>query len=187
MRDHALHKWKLTGIIASLVIVFIMPIYALKESRLRVPHAEPVAGEATFVGRAKCIDCHKGAYDAWRGSDHDNAMAVASDSTVLGNFDDAYFEYDDITARFFKKDGRFFVHTQGPDGAPADFEITYTFGVTPLQQYLIPFAGGRLQALTIAWDTERNQWFYLYPGQDIPPDDWLHWTRAAQNWNGMCA
>jgi len=187
MRDDALHKWKLMGIIASLVIVLIMPIYALKEARLRVARPVAVAGDVAFVGREKCIDCHKEAYDAWRGSDHDNAMAVASDSTVLGSFDDTYFEHDAITARFFKKDGRFFVHTQGPDGAPADFEITYTFGVTPLQQYLIPFAGGRLQALTIAWDTERNQWFYLYPGQDIPPDDWLHWTRGAQNWNGMCA
>ncbi len=187
MRDDALHKWKLTGIIASLVIVLIMPIYALKESRLRVTRPAPVAGEATFVGRAKCIDCHKDAYDAWLGSDHDNAMAVASDSTVLGNFDGADFEYDHITARFFKKDDRFFVHTQGPDGVSADFEITHTFGVTPLQQYLIPFPGGRLQALTIAWDTERKQWFHLYPGQDISPDDWLHWTRAAQTWNGMCA
>jgi tetratricopeptide (TPR) repeat protein len=182
-----LHKWKLTGIIASLVIVLIMPIYALKETRLRATQPGPVSGEVTFVGREKCIDCHKDAYDAWRGSDHDNAMAVASDSTVLGDFNEALFEQSDITARFFKNDGGFFVHTQGPDGVPADFEVTHTFGVTPLQQYLIPFPGGRLQALTIAWDTQSEEWFYLYPGQDIPPDDWLHWTRGAQTWNGMCA
>ena len=68
-----------------------------------------------------------------------------------------------------------------------DFEITHTFGVEPLQQYLVPFPGGRLQALWIAWDTEREEWFHLYPDQDIPPTDWLHWTRNAQNWNGMCA
>ncbi|HSG81066.1 MAG TPA: tetratricopeptide repeat protein, partial [Gemmatimonadota bacterium] len=101
--------------------------------------------------------------------------------------DDAIFQYRDITARFFKKDGKFYVNTQGPDGQPAEFEIAYAFGVEPLQQYLIPFPGGRLQSLTIAWDTERQEWFFLYPGEDIPPDDWLHWTRGAQNWNGMCA
>jgi tetratricopeptide (TPR) repeat protein len=68
-----------------------------------------------------------------------------------------------------------------------EFEIEYTFGWEPLQQYLIRFPGGRLQALSIAWDVERRRWFHLYPDQAIPPDDWLHWTRNGQNWNGMCA
>jgi tetratricopeptide (TPR) repeat protein len=90
-------------------------------------------------------------------------------------------------ARFFRRNGAFLVETQGPGGEPGEFEIAYTFGVEPLQQYLVPFAGGRLQALTIAWDTQRRAWFNLYPDQDVPPDDWLHWTRNGQNWNGMCA
>ncbi len=38
-------------------------------------------------------------------------------------------------------------------GKPGDFEIAYTFGVRPLQQYLVPFPGGRLQTLGIAWDS----------------------------------
>jgi hypothetical protein len=33
-----------------------------------------------------------------------------------------------------------------------DYEIKYTFGATPLQQYLIEFPDGRLQAVTSAWD-----------------------------------
>jgi predicted CXXCH cytochrome family protein len=44
-----------------------------------------------------------------------------------------------------------------------------------------------LQALSIAWDVQKREWFFLYPGQVIQPGDWLHWTRGAQNWNGMCA
>ena len=75
----------------------------------------------------------------------------------------------------------------GPDGELADFEITYTFGVEPLQQYLVEFPGGRLQCLTIAWDTERGRWFHLYPDERIPPDDELHWTGRYQRWNAMCA
>jgi tetratricopeptide (TPR) repeat protein len=51
----------------------------------------------------------------------------------------------------------------------------------------VPFPGGRLQDLSIAWDTEREQWFSLYEGSEIEADDWLHWTRNGQNWNGMCA
>ena len=114
-------------------------------------------------------------------------MDVATDETVLGDFDDAVFTSKGIETRFFRRDGKFFVNTQGPDGETADFEISYVFGHDPLQQYLVPFPGGRLQCLTIAWDRDRGEWYDLYPDQEIPPTDWLHWTRAAQNWNGMCA
>jgi tetratricopeptide (TPR) repeat protein len=191
MNDNFLHKWRVTGITATLVIILVVPVYVVKELAIRSAKTTDEAGwptdSAKFVGRGACVDCHREAYESWLGSHHDHAMAEAADSTVLGDFDDATFEHGNITARFFKKDGKFLVHTQGPGGEPRDFEIAYTFGITPLQQYLIPFPGGRLQSLTIAWDTVREEWFYLYPGQDIPPDDWLHWTRGAQNWNGMCA
>ncbi len=142
---------------------------------------------ATFVGRAECIDCHTEAYELWRGSDHDNAMDLATDVTALGDFDDAEFTHAGITSRFYRKDSGFFVHTEGPGGEMAEFEIKYTFGIEPLQQYLVPFPGGRLQALPIAWDTERERWFTLNPDTVIAPHDWLHWTRNGQNWNGMCA
>jgi predicted CXXCH cytochrome family protein len=69
----------------------------------------------------------------------------------------------------------------------ADFEVKYTFGVYPLQQYLIEFPGGRVQCLTIAWDTEERRWFHLYPDERIPPGDSLHWTGRSQRWNSMCA
>ena len=44
-----------------------------------------------------------------------------------------------------------------------------------------------MQAFSVAWDVPGKRWFFLYPGKRIPPSDWLHWTRNAQNWNGMCA
>ena len=187
MNDRALYRWQVAGVIASLVIVLTVPIYVLKEQRARSTGSAADAGGATFVGRDNCVECHRSAYDAWFGSDHDRAMDVVADSTVLGDFDDAVFESAEISARFYRRDGGYYVRTEGSDGEPAEFEVAYVFGVEPLQQYLIPFPGGRLQALSVAWDTERGEWFYLNPGQDIPPDDWLHWTRAAQNWNGMCA
>ena len=187
MRGDTLNRWKLAGLIASAVIVLTLPVYAVKEGLRRDRTRRAAVAEATFVGRETCASCHEEATDAWLGSDHDNAMDVASDSTVLGDFDDALFEYGDMTARFYRRDGDYYVYTQGPDGELTEFRIGYTLGVEPLQQYLIPFPGGRLQSLTIAWDVEREEWFYLYPGQDIPPDDWLHWTRGAQTWNGMCA
>jgi tetratricopeptide (TPR) repeat protein len=114
-------------------------------------------------------------------------MAEATEETVLGDFNDTEFTHNGVTSRFFRRDGAFLVWTEGPGGEMTEFEVVHTFGYDPLQQYLVPFPGGRLQALPIAWDTVHDRWFHLYPEQDIPPDDWLHWTRNAQNWNGMCA
>ena len=79
-------------------------------------------------------------------------MAQASEKSVLGNFNNAKFTYAGLTSTFLQRDGKFFVNTDGPDGKLKDYEIKYTFGVTPLQQYLIEFPDGRIQPLSIAWD-----------------------------------
>ena len=128
----------------------------------------------------------------WRDSQHKHAMDHASEKSVLGNFSDATFDYDGVRSRFFRSDGKYFVETDGPDGKLATFQVKYTFGVDPLQQYLIEFPDGRVQALSIAWDARQKEkggqrWFHLYPDEKIRHDDVLHWTKLNQNWNFMCA
>jgi Flp pilus assembly protein TadD len=151
-----------------------------------------IAAPAKFIGSQVCSGCHQKQYELWQGSDHDLAMQVATEKTVLGNFNDAEFNYFGVTSKFFKRDGKFMVHTDGPDGNLRDYEIKYTFGYYPLQQYLIEFPEGRLQALGIAWDSRPEEkggqrWFHLYPNEKIKHDDVLHWTGLNQNWNYMCA
>jgi Flp pilus assembly protein TadD len=119
-------------------------------------------------------------------------MQAATENSVLGNFDNVTFRYAGVTSTLFKRDEKFFIHTDGPDGKLADYEIKYTFGVTPLQQYLVELRGGRLQALSIAWDARPRdhggqRWFHLYPNERITHTDELHWTGLRQNWNFMCA
>ena len=92
-----------------------------------------------------------------------------------------------VTSKMSRRGEKFFVTTDNRDGKMETFPIKYTFGVRPLQQYLVEFPDGRVQCLPIAWDTRRKQWFHLYPGEKIPADDVLHWTRPLQNWNYMCA
>ena len=152
----------------------------------------PPLPESTYVGQAACAACHQQEYERWQGSHHDLAMQEASAKTIFGNFDDASFTYAGVTSTFFKRDSTFFVRTDGPDGTLQDYEIAYTFGVDPLQQYLIAFPGGRYQTLGIAWDARPREdggqrWFHLYPDDAIGPDDPLHWTGIYQNWNFMCA
>jgi tetratricopeptide (TPR) repeat protein len=187
MEAHDLRRWSLLGFWASLAIVSSIPLYLVRERIIGGGEGASSPLTAGFVGRESCLSCHQVAFEAWLGSDHDNAMDVASDSTVIGNFANAVFEYEGVTSEFYRRDGHYYVSTVGPSGEPDEFAIAYTFGIDPLQQYLIEFPGGRLQSLTTAWDAVRGEWFHLYPEQDIPPDDWLHWTRGGQNWNGMCA
>ena len=149
-------------------------------------HAAPSPAAAQYVDESGCAGCHEAQHKAWTGSHHDLAMQDASEQTVLGDFNDARFTYAGVTSRFFRRDGKFVVTTDGPDGKLADFEIKHTFGVDPLQQYLIELPGGRLQALSIAWDTKRKRWFHLYPNERVDYRDELHWTQPSQNWNHMC-
>ena len=180
--------WKLAGFMATLVIVLSIPLYLLKSVYFPPPAEKGIIEPAaSFVGSQKCMECHKKEYDQWLGSHHDHAMDVASERTVLGNFDNAVFERHGVTSRFYRKEGRFFAYTQGPDGKMGEFEITHTFGWYPLQQYLVPFPGGRLQCLPIAWDVREKTWYHLYPESPLDTKDWLYWTNAGQNWNGMCA
>jgi predicted CXXCH cytochrome family protein len=150
------------------------------------------AAPAKFVGSETCAGCHRAQAELWRASQHKLAMNHATDKSVRGDFNDATFEYFGVRSRFFRKDGKFYVETDGSDGKLAVFAVKYNFGVDPLQQYLIEFPDGRLQALSIAWDTRPKEqggqrWFHLYPNEEIKHDDVLHWTKLNQNWNFMCA
>lgn len=169
-------------VLASLVVVIWLEYPAEPDP----PH------RAQFVGSARCADCHAEEYRAWQGSQHAKAMQPATAATVLGDFSGAQFSHAGVTSTFFTREGRYVVRTDGPDGQLADLEVKYTFGIEPLQQYLIELPGGRLQALSINWDTRPStqggqRWFHLYPNERVDHRDELHWTQPAQNWNTQCA
>jgi hypothetical protein len=126
--------------------------------------------QADYVGAATCRQCHESEFKAWTGSHHQLAMQEANATSVLGDFNTTKFKHYDIESTFFKRDGKFMVRTDGADGKLADFEISYVFGVWPLQQYLIAFPGGRYQVLGIAWDARTRseggqRWFHIYANE----------------------
>jgi len=145
------------------------------------------ADTASFVGSVSCQSCHAKEYNDWKISDHFKSMQTTNDSSVLGNFNNTNFIANGVTNTLFKKDGKFYINTEGEDGKNYDYAIKYTFGFFPLQQYLTEMPGGKLQASRISWDSKNKKWFHQYPNQKIPSHDWLHWTGNAQNWNTMCA
>lgn len=163
-----------------------------------------VLAAETYAGSETCASCHSSEFKDWQQSHHWHAMEVASEQSVLGDFNNTEFIYNGITSRFYKKDGKFFVETDNAKGQLQEFQITYTFGYEPLQQYLIDFPDGRKQVLSIIWDSrplpEGQRWYHLYPEHDsvnhgddvssddpIDSDDPLHWTGSFFNWNSRCA
>jgi tetratricopeptide (TPR) repeat protein len=159
----------------------------------RAPSPAPVADRAPqFVGSARCAACHARETAAWQGSHHQQAMQPATAATVLGKFDGARFAHAGVESRFSQRDGKYVARTDGESGALGDFEVSYTFGVAPLQQYLVSLSRGRVQALEVAWDSRPaksggQRWFHLYPDETLSPGDPLHWTGRTERWNYMCA
>ncbi|MEG0861253.1 MAG: cytochrome c3 family protein [Pseudomonas sp.] len=146
----------------------------------------PPPAPATLVDEAQCQGCHQGQSKQWTGSHHQLAMQAATDKSVLGDFTDSLFKGENEVTRFFRQGDEFWVNTVGTDGQNKDFRVAYAFGVEPLQQYLIDTGEGHLQALGVAWDTQKNRWFHLYPGQGVDFKDPLHWSKPQQNANFMC-
>lgn len=173
--------------VVSAAFIWLQP--ELVRNALRSPD---VTAPARFVGSETCGTCHAQQTSDWRQSHHAKAMAHANDESVLGDFNDTTFDYFGVRSRMFRRGKSFIVETDGPDGAIATFEIKYTFGFEPLQQYLVEFPDGRVQALSLSWDSRPREkggqrWFHLYPDAKVDHTDPLHWTKLGQNWNFMCA
>lgn len=170
--------------------VYLFPTFLFFISCNRGPAENPVF--TGYTDRSACISCHEEEYHAFTHSHHDLAMEPANEQTILGNFNDHRFIHFGDTARFYRKGVRYYVYTAGEDGIYQEFEVEYTFGWTPLQQYLIRFPRGHYQVLPFCWDTRSadeggQRWFHIYDQERIPPHDQLHWTKAQQNWNHVCA
>ncbi|AXJ04947.1 hypothetical protein CFN16_12725 [Pseudomonas fluorescens] len=167
-----------------------MPVKPVPVSAPVAAPAKPAPTVATapasMVDEQQCQGCHSEQVKDWQGSHHQLAMQPANAETMLGDFNNIVFKAENETTRFSRKGNDFWVNTPGIDGKNADFKVAYTFGIAPLQQYLIEVGEGRLQALGVAWDTEKNRWFHLYPGQGVSFKNPLHWSKPSQNANFMC-
>jgi predicted CXXCH cytochrome family protein len=175
-------------------IILSRHLFLIVIASLTTTLATPVAMavDDSYVGSSQCESCHAPVYALWKTSHHYQAMLPATAENVLGDFSDQSFSYAGVNSRFYRKDGKFYVETDNAKGDLEAFEITYTFGFHPLQQYLVEFGDGRYQALNIVWDSRSKndggqRWIHLYPDDPVDHDDIVHWTGSFQNWNSRCA
>ncbi len=118
------------------------------------------AGQPGYVKAAVCAECHRAIYQTWFDSHHGWAVRRPMAENVLGDFNNATFQHKGITSNFSIRDGKYFVETDGPDGKMATFQVKYTVGVSPLQQYLVELDRGRLQVLDLAWYVKGKRWYH---------------------------
>jgi predicted CXXCH cytochrome family protein len=169
------------------ICMFIILMNGCRNETEKKVSEDTFAEHDKLIGSGECKSCHQNEYNDWLKSDHYLAIQVATDSTVLGNFNHTEYRADGVTNKFFMQNGKYFINTQGDDGNNHDYEVKYTFGYFPLQQYLVAFPGGKMQPARVSWNSSEKKWFHQYAGQKIYHHDWLHWTGSGQNWNTMCA
>ncbi|MDB0050189.1 multiheme c-type cytochrome [Pseudomonadales bacterium] len=153
-----------------------------------------------YIGSETCGGCHTQAYTSWLGSHHQLAMAEPTAKTVIGDFADQTHVAGSVTSKFLNQNGVYSVVTDGAENKLTEYAVRYTFGISPLQQYLVDVGSGRLQALPLVWDARgadvqslnpnsspNQRWYHLAPQSAGAADAPTHWTRGGQNWNHMCA
>src|SRR5690554_2235574 len=101
-----------------------------------------LAGGTAVADPSVCVDCHEGEVAEWSRSQHAVAMAEASPEAVAGDFSGARYQDSELAVQFLEKDGQFVIHTREGD-EKRQWTVRYTFGVYPLQQYLIDIGDGR--------------------------------------------
>ena len=147
------------------------------------------AQQLTYMGTDSCTDCHQEEVTQWQGSHHALAWTAPGPETVLGDFDGAEYAHDGTLTRFTTGDetGAYAVTVTEKDGKTSEYPLHSVVGIAPLQQYLLETEPGRLQSFDVVWDAEKQEWYHLYPDQDLPPTDGLHWTGPYKTWNARCA
>ena len=166
-------------VVASLLFLFTFLVSQTGLAQQEEGHA--------FAGSQACASCHMEEHEAWVDSHHGWALREANPENVLGLFDGETREISGVTSRFLIEDGRYFAELQDIGGEPERWEVLYTIGVEPLQQYMVETRDGALQVLDIAWDTQDGRWFHLYPDDVTTAEDGLHWTGPYKNWQARCA
>ncbi len=145
------------------------------------------AGAQDYVGSEACVECHQDEVAAWETSHHALAWTKVESGSVVADFNGTAFEHDGMSVSFRMAAGLPSAEVTEKDGSVTEYPVHSVVGIEPLQQYLFETEPGRLQSFDVVWDTENGRWFHLYPDQDLPPDDGLHWTGPYKNWNARCA
>ena len=183
-------RWFLPFLVSSLLFAIMAGLMACDTKSKSTDFVR--VSEPGYTGLVRCAECHTNNYAEWKQSLHSVAMTIPTDSTVVGSFNQASRSYGGVTSRMFKRDGQFFMETQGPDGQVNAYRVDYTIGMRQHQAYLTQLDNGRYQVLPLYHDGPKNAWVDAQEGgvveqhQPLRRDDFYYWTNAGRTWNFHC-
>jgi len=151
-----------------------------------VPEDQVHAG---YVGSESCKACHAAEYEKWKTSNHHFAerqviegmdkVAFAPEKTISHGTQTSTAKLDET--------GLAQMITTGLGNTSQPYTIGRVIGHDPLRQFLVEGPGSRMQALELAFDPHKSEWFDVYGAEDRQPGEWGHWTGRGMNWNAQCA
>jgi hypothetical protein len=147
-----------------------------------------------FVGSTACQSCHPHNHATWYDSYHRTMTQVATEQSVLGDFNDVQLFGKDLTVRLFKKEKRFFAEmTQSNPHRTGIFPVVMTTGSHNRQAYWLASSPSsrRLVILPYMFLREEKKWIprhsgYISPGslEDRPELTVLH--SDSGKWSSVC-
>jgi predicted CXXCH cytochrome family protein len=183
------------GIVVALAVSLLLRRGQPAAVAARNPPAPPATTEkadadlfATYGKSPSCKSCHEEAFQLWSGSHHALAERPVDPAQDTAAFEPPYrIHHGSQISETRMVSGKPELLTTGIDGQRKAFRPERVLGFEPLRQFLIPAAGGRLQASELAYDPRHPDWFDVYGEEDRRGGEWGHWTGRGMTWNGMCA
>ena len=125
-----------------------------------------------YVGSAACRSCHPDQHSAWYGSYHRTMTQVATEESVLGDFNNVQLSGKDIDVRLFKDGGQFLVELDlrnlGIKGAPelkGVFPVVLTTGSHHRQAYwMVDPIESQLMVLPYMYLRAERRWIPRHSG-----------------------
>lgn len=148
----------------------------------------PAVDAKAYVGSASCVECHPQVEAQWRQSHHALAERLLETELDREPFENQEpVQHGSLLSRPLLEDGTMKMETVDGSGTLRAFSCRRVIGVHPLRQFLVEAPGGRLQALSLAWDPKEKEWFDVFGEEDRRPGEWGFWAGRGMNWNAMCA
>jgi len=177
-------------LLISLIIVLDSTSQAREETKVPgvIKTPTPTFGKAEYVGSKRCKDCHWREYDAWKTTEYSIVGDFEWNNKLVVKVTDRSprFANEEVTTTMFKKDGKFYVRTIGPDWEFKDYEVTNVIGMRRRQNYLTKSPNGEIYVLPVEWDIKKERWVDFNGLKDNYPGDGEYWSDRGSIWQFRC-
>jgi predicted CXXCH cytochrome family protein len=193
--------WIILAVLFVLTAINISGLTLHPDEEMHVVEAAepPVFGKPEYVGSTRCKDCHWREYDTWKNTLHSKFMQVPGEYTIIGDFardnrlvvnvvsNSPRMAGEEAITTMFKRDGKYYVNTTGPDWELHDYEIINVIGIGRKQNYLTKFPNGEMHILPVQWNVMEKEWVALDGLKENYPGEGNYWSDAGSTWQLTCA